>query len=161
MEFLVLDEDIAVPLGEDQSWDSADQDHFFIDNGVWCVSQGTIWDGATAVPDGSEHPDKPGYPALWLASLIHDLGYMYMDREDFPYTRREIDDLFIQLMKQVDFPFALIYYIGVRWFGGIWNTIFKTYRRVFNRERQLPAHLSDYTDTEMSIYTIGHDEISK
>ena len=144
-EFLVLDVDTATDIGpKDRSWDSVDQNWFFINSGVWFIYKGTIWDGATAVPDGREDPNKEGYPILWLATLIHDLGYMFMHDPDFPYSRREIDDMFRDLMEQAGFKFTVVYYLGVRWFGGVWDDIFNTYRRVFNKERQLPAHISEY-----------------
>lgn len=149
--FLVLDHTVALDLDSpSKSWDGSDQDWFYIDSGVWVMRQGIIWDGATAVWDGAPDPANPHLPALWLSSLVHDLGYMFMDEEDFPYTRREIDVLFNQLMKRADFPLRIPYYLGVRWFGGIWNSIFDVYRRVFRRQRELPAHLSDYLETEIS-----------
>ena len=154
MQFIVLDESIAVDLGpDDRNWDSSDQDWFYINNGVWYVNAGVIWDGATAVPDGGSHPDKPGYPLIWLATLIHDLGYMFMIEEDFPYTRKEIDKLFKRLMDEAGFSLSLIYFLGVRHFGGIWNFIFNIYRTIWHKERQLPAHLDEYTLTEISVYT--------
>ena len=153
MKFLVLDEDIAIPISlNDRNWDGSDQDWFFIDSGVWYIKRGTIWDGATAVPDGGDSPTKPGYPLLWLASLIHDLGYMFMCEHDFPYTRKEIDKIFDQLMQKANFRFHDIYYLGVRWFGGIWERIFATYRRIMKKERQLPGHIGeDYHSTEVDV----------
>ena len=154
MKFLVLDEDIAIPISlNDRNWDGSDQDWFFIDSGVWYIKRGTIWDGATAVPDGRESPTKPGYPLLWLASLIHDLGYMFMCCDDFPYTRKEIDDIFMRLMKAVNFPLRQVYYLGVRIFGGVWERIFAAYRDIMKKERQLPGHLeADYEATEIQIF---------
>jgi hypothetical protein len=155
-DFLVLNEDIAVDIGpESKNWDSGYQDWFYIQNGFWFISHNTIWDGATLVPDGPEDPNKKGYPILWLASLIHDLGYMsYMDDEGFPYSRKEIDKIFKRLMKEANFKPYSIYYRGVRWFGGVWNSAFSWYRKTFNKPRTLPNNLYEYTPKELSIIQI-------
>jgi len=150
--FLVLDENLAIPVGKKiVSWSDSTQDWFFIEDGVWFISLDTIWDGATGVPDGKEDPNKPGYPVLWKASLIHDLGYMFMEHEDFPYSRKEIDAIFLELMKDADFRCAFLYYLGVRSFGGAWNQLSMWYRVVLNTERQLPSHLSVYTRSEILV----------
>ena len=149
---LILDEDLAIPINDESvNWDSGYQSWFFISEGVWYIQAGTMWDGATAVPDGKEDPDKPGYPILWLASLIHDLGYMGLDDDSFPLSRNEIDRLFRRFMKQSNFKYRKIYYFGVRYFGYIWNTVSMWYRKTFKIERSLPAHISDYSDNEHMI----------
>jgi hypothetical protein len=153
-DFLVLDQDIAVYIGPSgTNWDAGDQDWFYINDGYWIVQAGTIWDGATAVWDGGEHPNKPGFPLLWCSSLIHDLGYVFMLEDGFPYTKKEIDKIFMRLMEAEGFKFSLIYYYGVRIFGGIWNTLADCYRNSFNKERQLPAHLGEYEIIDISRYS--------
>ncbi len=161
-DFLVLDQDIAVTIGpENQSWDSGFQDWFFIHNGVWFVRENTIWNGATLVSDGPEDPNKKGYPILWKATLIHDLGYMaYIEEEDFPYSRKDIDKIFKRLMKEVDFKYYSIYYRGVRWFGGFWTSLISWYRKKFDKPRTLPNNLCEYEQSEISTYTSGLKSLS-
>lgn len=154
-ELLILDESIAVPVGPPGVyWDDATVDWFFISDGIWFVEQGTIWDGASAVPDGGESSEKPGYPVTWKASLLHDLGYMFMTTPDFPYTRKEVDDIFYRLLKEADFHFDWLYYAGVRVFGGVWNSLFNWYRDTFNVSRQYPAHVTDYGEIHWEVIGI-------
>jgi len=152
--FPVLDENIAIYIGDAiKNWDGGDQDWFYIHNGWWFIKKGTIWDGATIVSDGPEDPKKPGYPITWLATLIHDLGYMFMLEDDFPYTRKQLDKIFYDFMEKVNFKYSKLYYKGVRIFGGVWNAIIECYRKTFNMKRQMPSHLSEYERTEISVYT--------
>lgn len=62
------------------------------------------------VPDGG----------LYLETLVHDALYQFRLTEHFPLTRRECDDAFLDLMKLGRFPrpLALVYWRGVRMFGG-------------------------------------------
>ena len=141
---LILDENIALPMSDsDVCWYSSTQDWFFIENGIWVMSQGIIWDGATGVPDGDEDPNKPGYPKLWLASLVHDLGLAFLE-EELPHTKKEIDKMFLVLMKRAGFKWRWVYYIGVRTFGTIWSHIFDFIQDKFHLERKLPSHISEY-----------------
>lgn len=74
------------------------------------IRDGYSWDGATMVPDGG----------LYLETLVHDALYQFRLTEHFPLTRRECDDAFLDLMKLGRFPrpLALVYWRGVRMFGG-------------------------------------------
>ena len=130
------------------NWDSADKDWFFIDDGVWYIAKGVAWDGASGVPDGDEDPNKPGYPALWLASLIHDLGYMFMDEDDFPYSRFEIDQAFEYFMLEAGFKYTRVYFLAVRLFGGIWHTLYNAYRCITKQPRQYPTYVGETTERE-------------
>ena len=53
-----------------------------------------------------------------LATLVHDVLYQFRLTEHFPFSRRECDDAFLDLMKLDRFPLAVIYWRGVRMFGG-------------------------------------------
>ena len=72
------------------------------------ICEGYSWDGATIVPDFCQ----------MLATLVHDVLYQFRLTEHFPFSRRECDDAFLDLMKLDRFPLAVIYWRGVRMFGG-------------------------------------------
>lgn len=72
------------------------------------IREGYSWDGATKVPDCG----------LYLETLHHDSDYQFMRTEHFPFSRRECDDAFLDLMKLAKFPLAIVYWRGVRMFGG-------------------------------------------
>lgn len=75
------------------------------------IREGYSWDGATCVPDCG----------LFLATLNHDSDYQFRRTEHFPFSRRECDDAFLDLMKLDGFKFAMIYWQGVRKFGGLFK----------------------------------------
>jgi len=81
--------------------------------GKTCMSirEGYSWDGCTIVPDIGQH----------LPSVLHDALYQWRLTEHFPFTRRECDDAFLDLMKLSGFPLALVYWRGVRVFGGLFR----------------------------------------
>jgi len=72
------------------------------------IKEGYSWDGATMVPDACQH----------LPTLVHDATYQFRLTEHFPFSRRECDAAFLDLMKLAKFPLALVYWRGVRMFGG-------------------------------------------
>lgn len=149
---LILDEDIVIQLSDNSiSWDASDQDWFYIQDGMWILEKGIIWDGATGVPDGDEDPKKPGFPVTWLASLCHDVGLAYLD-DDFPHTKKEIDKIFYKLLRQANFKYAWVYYAGVRTFGSIWSSMFDWLQDTFNLERKYPAHVDDYTGMRAVVF---------
>ena len=75
------------------------------------IREGYSWDGATCVPDGG----------LYLATLNHDTDYQFLRTQHFPFSRRECDDAFLDLMKLARFPLALAYWQGVRKLGGFFS----------------------------------------
>jgi len=125
--FYILDENIVWDSGKrGVNWTpSCDEDAegFFIEDGVWYISKGWCWDGATSAPDGPQDPNKEGYPLIWLATLIHDLGIYFLKEEDFPYLRVKIDIYFYMLMIDAGYKFSLVYFLGVRLFGRIFGSI--------------------------------------
>ena len=72
------------------------------------IRAGYSWDGATMVPDF----------CLFLETLFHDACYQFRHTQHFPFSRRECDDAFLDLMKLGKFPLAIVYWRGVRMFGG-------------------------------------------
>lgn len=74
------------------------------------IREGYSWDGATCVPDFG----------LYLETLNHDSDYQFLRTEHFPFSRRECDNAFLDLMKLGGKLklLALTYWRGVRMFGG-------------------------------------------
>ena len=72
------------------------------------IVKGYSWDGATCAPDFNQQ----------LAALVHDVLYQFLHTEHFPFSRRECDDAFYDLMKLSKFPLARVYRRAVRIFGG-------------------------------------------
>lgn len=113
------------------NWESEDR-MLIIINGVWHIKYGFEWDGTTGVSDGPylKEPhhapilsSKHDIPITWMASLIHDLGYVYMDEKDFPYSRKEIDIYFHQLLVKCGFKYHKLYLWGVRKLGAIYHWV--------------------------------------
>ena len=108
-----------------------------ISAGEWMIKKGFKWNGTTAVPDGPNHPDPNSIPVMslskhpipltWEASLVHDVGCKYIYEEGFPYTRKEVDQIFYALLKKINFKYAKLYYIGVRLFGIIFGKLFHVF----------------------------------
>ncbi|MFA5669432.1 MAG: DUF1353 domain-containing protein [Balneolaceae bacterium] len=54
-------------------------------------------------------------PQAYLASLIHDILCQYMGKHAI--SRKQADQIFYAMLKEVDFLFAPLYYAAVRFFG--------------------------------------------
>ncbi len=77
------------------------------------IKKGYAWDGCTpkfklfgkvfGVWDGKGN-------CLKYASCVHDILCQFPN----PFTRKEIDTIFLNMMKDVDFSFAKLYYYSVR-----------------------------------------------
>jgi hypothetical protein len=78
------------------------------------IREGYSWDGATMVPDFCLHLD----------TLVHDAFYQFRRTDHFPFSRRECDDAFLDLMKLGKTPnaLAMVYWRGVRTFGGAFRS---------------------------------------
>jgi len=87
---------------------------------------GYAWDGCTpkrsilglfiiGTPDG--HIDiRTEKPMTYYASLVHDAFYQYL--EHVPVAKCDIDRQFYEMLRDVGFPLARIYYLVVWAFGG-------------------------------------------
>ena len=113
-------------LDENTIWDSGvrgldwnlENEEFFIQDGYWYIKKGWSWDGATSAPDGPKDPYKDGYPLIWLATLIHDLGLYHLRTEsDFPYKKSQIDNFFFSIMIKRGFKLSGVYFLAVRVYG--------------------------------------------
>ncbi len=94
-----------------------------------CSPNLVIWDwGVFGLPQGIK--DKTtGKPKTYFASLVHDALYQFIDDPKMPYSRKEMDKLFLALMKTSDFSLATVYYRAVWLLGGAYLTI----KRWFNK----------------------------
>jgi hypothetical protein len=91
--------------------------YFETDREKHIIPSGFIYDGASiprlvwgplgVTPDGLHR----------AAALIHD--YLYMNKANFSYTRKEVDDLFLRQMLMLGMPRrrARLMHRGVRLFG--------------------------------------------
>jgi len=61
---------------------------------------------------------EDGEPQLYYPTLIHDLLYRHLHQS--PYSRRQADQLFLNMMREVGFKYAKAYYLAVRWLGGVY-----------------------------------------
>lgn len=95
--------------------------------GVIFIPKGYSWDGCTpkikiagklviGTPDGEIHPET-GKPRTYYASLVHDALYQYFPQHGI--SRKDIDSLFLDMLRMSGFKSAGLYHRAVRWFGGI------------------------------------------
>lgn len=98
-------------------------------NGDIMVTARYAWDGCTpklcfldvliGIPDGAVDTGT-GRPKTYYASLVHDALYQFL-HDGLPYTRKDADRFFLQLMKETDFALRGLYYVAVRIFGHIFH----------------------------------------
>jgi len=103
----------------------AEHPYVSIKDDVMTISAGYAWDGCTpkqsilglwlvGTPDG--HVDyRTNKQKCYYASLVHDALYQYELG-----TRKHADRLFRQMLKDVGFQLASVYYYAVRWFATRW-----------------------------------------
>jgi hypothetical protein len=98
------------------------------------VARPYAWDGCSpkcsffdlfviGTPDGRTLQN--GDRITKMASLIHDVLCQYVD--DLPLTRRDIDLVFYELLRDANFKLSLLYYCGVR----LWSTIKRGFMWIF------------------------------
>lgn len=100
-------------------------------NGDITVTERYSWDGCTpkfcfldvllGIPDGAVHSgsgEHAGRPKAYHASLVHDVLYQFL-KSNLPYSRKDADRFFLELMKETGFKLRWVYYIAVRIFGGV------------------------------------------
>ncbi len=119
--------DSNLPVSDDLIFrDSDDKVRLIIEtDGKITVTQGYRWNGCSpkfyafdlvlGVPDGITHSIS-GRPKTYEASLIHDALYQFL-KTDAPYSRKEADACFLQLMTSSDFALRYLYWAVVRVFG--------------------------------------------
>lgn len=92
-----------------------------IEGRVYRVKAGYAWNGCSPRPLGPKAwwLGTPDCGATIKASLAHDAGYQFLDCGEFPFTRAEVDKIFLKVMQANRFPLARVYWAAVRTFGGI------------------------------------------
>ena len=95
-------------------------------NGNGTIKAGYSHDGASpklclfgrviGTPDG-KIDELTGVPITYHATLVHDALYQFLPHT--PYSRKSIDDLFLDMLREADFQYAKLYHTAVRLFGGI------------------------------------------
>ena len=62
-------------------------------------------------------------PKTYYASLVHDALYQFLGDETMPYSRQEMDQLFLALMNESRFSLATVYYRVVWAIGGGYRAV--------------------------------------
>ena len=92
------------------------------------IAGGYSWNGCSPRPLGKWGIwwlGTPDVPATIKASLPHDVLYQMMDQPGFPYTRGDIDRIFLRVMQLHGWPLARAYWAAVRTCGGIQHALTK------------------------------------
>lgn len=102
-------------------------------NYAWdgCSPKFFMWDIAIGTPDGIPNYDTKK-PKTYLASLVHDVLYQFLD-DGVPLKRRDVDQIFLQIMTEHHFAPRRLYYYAVRIFGGGYRQAIKHTRRFKGR----------------------------
>lgn len=118
----VLDEQFPYVKGELSFSDAAGHVWLTITGYEYRVSAGYSWNGCSPRPLGKFGIwwlGTPDVPATIRASLAHDAGYQMLDAPGFPYSRAQVDNLFLRIMQLNRWPLARVYWAAVRTFGGL------------------------------------------
>ncbi|MBK9115780.1 MAG: hypothetical protein IPM22_09075 [Betaproteobacteria bacterium] len=115
-------------------------------NGAARVLAGYAWDGCTpkvvvcdvvlGTPDGATHA-LTGKPKAYYASLLHDALYQFLDA-DLPMSRKDADQVFLELLTRESFAPRGVYYAAVRAFGGL-SRLFTRWKRGYRGAAALPV----------------------
>lgn len=114
-------------------------------DGTARVLAGYAWDGCTpkvvvcdiviGTPDGATHA-LTGKPKAYYASLLHDALYQFLDA-GLPMSRKDADEVFLELLTRDSFAPRGLYYAAVRVFGGV-SRLFTRWKRDYGGARRLP-----------------------
>ena len=107
--------------------------------GVITIFASYAWDGCSpklrlfdwffvGTPDGTLDLST-GKAKAYFASALHDALYQFMDDPDMPFTRKEMDRIFLQLLCESRFSLRYVYWGAVRAVGGIYHWFAKQFRR--------------------------------
>lgn len=102
-------------------------------DGTITIEPGYAWDGCSpkwrvgpyllGTPNGAPNLNT-GYPYTYFASCIHDALCQWEDDPNMPFTRQQIDKIFLERMQADGFTLAMLYYYAVRLysrFNGFWR----------------------------------------
>ena len=116
-----------------RTWLTIEEDRFIT------IHKGYAWNGCSptiqlfdwgyiGTPNGSIDLIN-GVSKTHNASLIHDALYQFMDKPAMPYSRKQMDRLFLALLKEEKFSLRYVYYAGLRLFGGLYTRTKKLLNR--------------------------------
>ena len=121
-----LDAPATYSLPEFRDFPPFNADWLSVVRGVATVPAGYSWDGATLAPtQGKKMAD--GHPQLYFPSNFHDAFYQQLEalaavwQVPIPWLRAQIDWIFLRMMRAVGFDLAVLYYVAVRLFGGLYH----------------------------------------
>ena len=111
-------------------------------DGTAIVLAGYAWDGCTpkfslfdivfGIPDGIPN-ETTKKPKAYYASLMHDVFYQFIDVK-LPLARKDIDKIFLEILKRDSFAPQWIYYLAVRWLGWLFR-LFTRWKRGYEGRR--------------------------
>ncbi len=112
-------------------------------DGKITVYKSYAWDGCSpklsifdwyyiGIPDGTMKKTT-GQPKTYFASLIHDALYQFLDHPNMPLRRKDMDNIFLVLMRHSNFSLRLPYFCAVRLLGGVFHYAMKWIGRVQRR----------------------------
>lgn len=86
----------------------------------WTLRKGYATDGASPkFKVGSAWIGTPDPEPSIIATFLHDSGYQFLNVPCFPLDRKQVDQIFLAVMRAKGFSFAPLYYNAVRLFGGL------------------------------------------
>ena len=109
------------------------------EEGFITISKGYAWNGCSpriklfdwgyiGTPNGTRQKET-GQPKTYVASMIHDALYQFIDHPEMPYSRQHMDTLFLSLMGEAGFSLRYPYYAAVRVLGGLYTRLKKAIKR--------------------------------
>lgn len=97
----------------------------FIDHTALVIAGGYAWDGCSPKRRcGRFYFGTPDFEPTRLASLVHDIGYQFAGAQHWPFTKHEVDVMFLDIMRLGRFPLARAYYGAVDTLAGrAWKVV--------------------------------------
>lgn len=123
----------GLPVREAKSFfDQKGKERLRIDKDGMITIPAYAWDGCSptfrlfdwaywGTPNGTQQSD--GFPKTYYPSLVHDALYQFRKHPSMPYSRKQMDQLFLKALKQQDFSLSSVYYGSVRLLGGAYNNV--------------------------------------
>jgi len=93
-----------------------------------CTPKFTLFDIVFGVPDGIPN-EVTMKPKAYYASLLHDVLYQFLDA-DLPLSRKQADQVFLEILTRDRFAPRPLYYAAVRLLGGV-TRLFTRWKRSY------------------------------
>lgn len=93
-----------------------------------CTPKFSVWDIVFGIPDGIPN-ERTKKPKTYYASLFHDALYQFLDA-GLPISRKDADQIFLELMTRDHFAPRQLYFLAVRLFGGV-SRLFTRWKRSY------------------------------